>query len=296
MESVIFDIFLIVLLLLFSVAGAKKGFVKPVIVFVVNMICIVAAFVFSGMTAGSVYENYFQDTVVSKTEDALSEFDVAGEVRKYYEELTIGFEMTEKQLDAVLSDEENMDKKLADIVKNETGVTVSKEEISKGLYNIINEKLQEKLAVELPPCAGKYFENLGNKKNTDIFELINILDTDEKAAAEYIEKNFAGKIVTNFIRIVMIVLMSIILTVVVQLVLNAVIFKNEALKAAGKADMAGGFVLGLVKGLVFCAIAAVMLKMFIYSGVSGKIINEENIQSSAVFKYFYNIDEIVKNK
>lgn len=296
MESVIFDVFLIAILLLFSVAGAKKGFLKPVIVFVVNMVCIVAAFIFSGITADTVYENYFQDTVVSKTEDALSEFDVADEVRKYYEELTIGFDMTEKQLDSVLSDKENMDKKIADIIKNETGATVSKEEISKGLYNIINEKLQEKLAVELPPCAGKYFESLENKKNTNIFEFINILDTDEKAAAEYIEKNFAGKIVTNFIRIVMIVLMSIILTVVVQLVLNAVIFKNEALKATGKADMAGGFVLGLVKGLVFCAIAAVMLKMFIYSGVSGKIINEENIQSSAVFKYFYNIDEIVKNK
>ena len=164
------------------------------------------------------------------------------------------------------------------------------------MYDIINKTLQEKLSVELPPCAGKYFESLGQKQDTDIFKLINLIDTDKKEAAKYIESNFAGKMITNFIKIVMIFLISLILTVVIGLVMNAVLFKNEALKAIGKADMAGGFALGLVKGVVFCAILAVMIKMFIYSGVSGKIINEENIQSSKVFRYFYNIDEIIKNK
>lgn len=297
MEIIIWDILLVVLVLLFSIYGAKKGFIKPAIVFLINVVCIIGAFVFANMTASSVYETYFKDSVVIKIEDVLMEFDISAQVQEYYKEVTVGNEMTDKQLKSVLSDKESMDRKLLNVIKSQTSVTtLSEEEISKGLYDIINKTLQEKLSVELPPCAGKYFESLGQKQDTDIFKLINLIDTDKKEAAKYIESNFAGKMITNFIKIVMIFLISLILTVVIGLVMNAVLFKNEALKAIGKADMAGGFALGLVKGVVFCAILAVMIKMFIYSGVSGKIINEENIQSSKVFRYFYNIDEIIKNK
>ncbi len=294
MEKIIWDILIAAIVILFVIAGAKKGFAKPVIVFLVNAACIAGAFVFANMTAQSIYEMYIQDSVTANIEESLKEFDVYEEIQKYYSEVTIGFEMTDKQLETVLSDDESMDKKLINIIKNETGSQLTSDQIYKGLYDIINNELQEKMAIELPPCAGRYFEEL-NDKDT-VFELLNILSRDEREAAEYIEKNFAGKVMVNFIKIVSIVLVSIILTVIVQLIMNAILFKNEELKAFTKADMFAGGILGLVKGVVFCIVMAFAIKMFIYSGVSGKVINDTNIQSSVIFKYFYNINEIISKK
>lgn len=285
--SYVYDIAIIAVFVLCVIIGSKKGIAKTIISFMVHVLCIIIAFAFSMLTAESMYMSYVQESVLMKVEEAVTNFNVSEEIKQYYSEKTVGLDISDSDVKNILSDTDNMDKKLEDSLDdNVSGYNA--DESYDALYGIINNNLQEKVSKYMPPCAGKYFDGIKASKK-DVFTLINLLDTDKKAAAEYIEANCLRALMIKFVKIVSFVISSMVFMIIAKIIMS-IINRNQVVKAAGSTDAMLGALLGAVIALVIMIMIAFLLKMIIYAGGQNDYLNEDVINDSLIFKYFYKID------
>lgn len=285
----IFDAAVVVILILGIVLGAKKGAVKTLISFGVHIACVAVAFLFSWAMSESIYTDYVKEPVKTNITSTLNEFNVSEEIRSFYSDATAGMELSDSELESIISDPENMDRKLADSVKNSNSdYTVTEGEDA--LFSLLDEKLQGKLTKYMPPCGNVFFDEISGSKK-EMYSLISRLDSDKEGAANYIEEHCIRKIMIRFIKIVSFVVFSLLFMAIAKIVMS-VISKNDVVSAAGTADAVLGAVIGLLVAAVISAAVAMLCKMIILAGGSVSFFNEETISNSMVFRYLYNIDKL----
>ncbi len=285
-----FDIAIAVIFVLCVLIGYKKGIAKTIISFAIHLLCIVVAFIFSLLTAEGLYMSYIQEPVMIKIEEAVEDFNITQEIKSYYSEKTVGLDISDNQVENILSDSDNMDKKLFDSFED-TSVDYNTDEAYNALYGILNNDLQEKVSKYMPPCAGKYFDEIKTSRK-DVFNLIQELDTDKKAAAQYIEEKCVRALMIRFVKIVAFVIFSIVFMIIAKIILT-IIYKNQAVKAAGRTDSMLGALLGVAIALVIIIMIAFLVKMIIYAGGQNEYLNEDVVNNSLVFKYFYKMDNFL---
>ncbi len=288
--SYVYDIAIVAVFVLCIIIGLRKGIAKTIVSFIVHVLCIITAFVFSMLTAEGLYMSYVQQPVLNNVEDAVTEFDISKEIKDYYFEKTVGLDISDSQVQNILSDTDNMDKKLGDSLDdNISGYDTN--EGYEALYGIINDHLQKKVSKYIPSCAGKYFDQIKASKK-DVFTLIQLLNTDKKAAAQYIEENCIRSLMIRFVKIVSFVAFSIVFMIIAKIIL-VIINNNQAVKAAGSTDAMLGALLGIAVGLVIAIMIAFLIKMIIYAGGQNDYLNEDVINGSLIFKYFYKMDGLM---
>jgi len=286
----IFDAAVAVILILGIVLGAKKGAVKTLISFGVHIVCVAVAFLFSAVMSEGIYNDYVKEPVTTNIRTTLNDFNISDEIRSCYSDATVGLQLSDRELENIISDPENMDSKLADSVHySDPGYTASEGEDA--LFGILDEKLQEKLTKYMPPCGNVFFDELSESKS-DMFRLISKLDSDKDGAAAYIEEHCVRKIMTRFIKIVSFVVFSLLFMAIAKIIMS-VLSRNDVVGAAGKADAVLGAVIGLLAAVVISAAVAMLCKMIILAGGSVSFFNEETISNSLIFRYLYNIDKLI---
>ncbi len=294
MDFIIWDIIFIAIIALCVITHAKKGFSNIIFSFAAYMISVALAFGITETSADGIYNSYAKDSVTRSLTDTLRNFSVSDELKSYYHEKTVGFDMSDKQVSEILNSGDNMDSKLSELINSTLGSDVCDEnEAYEGLYDILNESFQEKISENLPPCAGKYFSSFTAKNKDSMFELINIIAKDDyESAAVYIEENYIHNLIIKFIKVIMFIFLSVIFITLSQAILK-IIRKKTSSTALGKADSIAGGVTGALVGLTFMVIMAFVVKMIIYAGFTGAVINEEAINSSIIFRHFYKLDNIL---
>ena len=283
----IYDITIAAVFVLCIIIGLKKGIAKTIVSFGVHVLCIIMAYAFSLLTAEGLYMSYIQQPVVLKVEEAVADFNISQEIKDYYSDKTVGLDISDSQIDSILSDSDNMDRKLVDSFDGMVDDYNANEGYD-ALYGILDNQLQQKVSKYIPSCAGKYFDEIKTSKK-DVFTLIHKLDTDKKAAAEYIEENCIRALMIKFVKIVAFVVFSIVLMVLAKIILT-IINKNQVVKAAGNTDAMLGALLGVAIALVIVIMIAFFVKMIIYAGGQNDFLNENVINDSLIFKHFYKID------
>ena len=282
-----------VMLVLFLIYGIRKGASRTFVPFIVNIVFVVLAFFMSGVIAGTLYETMISDSVELSVEEVVDNFDLQGYFNKEYKELTLIDDVSEKEAAVVLSSETDMDKKFWKLLDKTSGVgnQVNESACFTGLNNIIRVSLQNELAKKLPPCAGHFFENFNEGNEEETYKLISMIYSDRKSAANYITENCVSDVMFRFVKIVSFVIASAVLMILTGIIFS-IAFRNKDQDAMGAGDSLAGAVIELFNGLMFIAVAAVLVKIVIWSGVTiENIMDEKTLNNSYVFKYLYNLDK-----
>ena len=247
----------------------------------------------SGVIAGTLYETMISDSVELSVEEVVDNFDLQGYFNKEYKELTLIDDVSEKEAAVVLSSETDMDKKFWKLIDKTSGVgnQVNESACFTGLNNIIRVSLQNELAKKLPPCAGHFFENFNEGNEEETYKLISMIYSDRKSAANYITENCVSDVMFRFVKIVSFVIASAVLMILTGIIFS-IAFRNKDQDAMGAGDSLAGAVIELFNGLMIIAVAAVLVKIVIWSGVTiENIMDEKTLNNSYVFKYLYNLDK-----
>ena len=282
-----------VMLVLFLIYGIRKGASRTFVPFIVNIVFVVLAFFMSGVIAGTLYETMISDSVELSVEEVVDNFDLQGYFNKEYKELTLIDDVSEKEAAVVLSSETDMDKKFWKLIDKTSGVgnQVNESACFTGLNNIIRVSLQNELAKKLPPCAGHFFENFNEGNEEETYKLISMIYSDRKSAANYITENCVSDVMFRFVKIVSFVIASTVLMILTGIIFS-IAFRNKDQDAMGAGDSLAGAVIELFNGLMIIAVAAVLVKIVIWSGVTiENIMDEKTLNNSYVFKYLYNLDK-----
>lgn len=282
-----------VMLVLFLIYGIRKGASRTFVPFIVNIVFVVLAFFMSGVIAGTLYETMISDSVELSVEEVVDNFDLQGYFNKEYKELTLIDDVSEKEAAVVLSSETDMDKKFWKLIDKTSGVgnQVNEAACFTGLNNIIRVSLQNELAKKLPPCAGHFFENFNEGNEEETYKLISMIYSDRKSAANYITENCVSDVMFRFVKIVSFVIASAVLMILTGIIFS-IAFRNKDQDAMGAGDSLAGAVIELFNGLMIIAVAAVLMKIVIWSGVTiENIMDEKTLNNSYVFKYLYNLDK-----
>ncbi|MBR3537129.1 MAG: hypothetical protein IKN85_15005 [Oscillospiraceae bacterium] len=282
-----------VMLVLFLIYGIRKGASRTFVPFIVNIVFVVLAFFMSGVIAGTLYETMISDSVELSVEEVVDNFDLQGYFNKEYKELTLIDDVSEKEAAVVLSSETDMDKKFWKLIDKTSGVgnQVNESACFTGLNNIIRVSLQNELAKKLPPCAGHFFENFNEGNEEETYKLISMIYSDRKSAANYITENCVSDVMFRFVKIVSFVIASAVLMILTGIIFS-IAFRNKDQDAMGAGDSLAGAVIELFNGLMIIAVAAVLVKIVIWSGVTiENIMDEKTLNNSYVFKYLYNLDK-----
>ena len=282
-----------VMLVLFLIYGIRKGASRTFVPFIVNIVFVVLTFFMSGVIAGTLYETMISDSVELSVEEVVDNFDLQGYFNKEYKELTLIDDVSEKEAAVVLSSETDMDKKFWKLIDKTSGVgnQVNESACFTGLNNIIRVSLQNELAKKLPPCAGHFFENFNEGNEEETYKLISMIYSDRKSAANYITENCVSDVMFRFVKIVSFVIASAVLMILTGIIFS-IAFRNKDQDAMGAGDSLAGAVIELFNGLMIIAVAAVLVKIVIWSGVTiENIMDEKTLNNSYVFKYLYNLDK-----
>lgn len=282
-----------VMLVLFLIYGIRKGASRTFVPFIVNIVFVVLAFFMSGVIAGTLYETMISDTVELSVEEVVDNFDLQGYFNKEYKELTLIDDVSEKEAAVVLSSETDMDKKFWKLIDKTSGVgnQVNEAACFTGLNNIIRVSLQNELAKKLPPCAGHFFENFNEGNEEETYKLISMIYSDRKSAANYITENCVSDVMFRFVKLMSFVIASAVLMILTGIIFS-IAFRNKDQDAMGAGDSLAGAAIELFNGLMIIAVAAVLVKIVIWSGVTiENIMDEKTLNNSYVFKYLYNLDK-----
>lgn len=284
------------LLLIFCITqGIRKGFSKIIVPFILNLVFVLLSFFMSGLLAGTIYDSLAEDAVQTAVDESVEKFDLEGSFNRQYEELTLIGEVTDREMEGVLGSEKDMDKKFWKLIDKTSGVGDSVNEAAcyTGLNRIITVSLQESISENLPPCTGKYFENLNEANEDETYKILNMMYTDRKEASKYIAENCVHDVMFEFVKLMCFVVLSALLMILTNIIFS-IAYRDRGAGAEGAGDAFAGVLLEILNAAMVITIFAVLVKILVYSGMQiDNIMDDETINNSYVFKYLYNIDKFM---
>lgn len=291
----LFDAIAGVLLIGFLVQGFRKGFSRLIIPILVNLVLVAVVFFSSGVISGYFYENMIEDSVQLQLEETVKKFDLETSFNRHYEELTLIGEVTDKEMEGVLGSEKQMDEKFWKLIDRTSGVgdKVDTGVCYTALRKIITDDLQADISEKLPPCAGKYFDQLDETDREETFIILNRLYKDRSDAASYIANTCIHDELFVFVKICSFVVFSAVVLIITGIIF-AIVYKNREVDPNGIGDSLAGVLIEIVNGLVFLTIFAMLVKIVVYSGIQVEnIMDEQTLNSSYVFKFLYSINKFM---
>lgn len=288
--SLIFDVSAILIVLIFLIINAKRGFAKTFISVIGYILAIILAGVISDTSAEPIYDSVLKAQNIKNIEEVLSDCDVSSAIRSDIKKQTYGINISDDKLKNIISSSENIYKAIND--DGGSGI-LSQNDIDTLIADSIDNELGEPLRTMFPSTTVDYMINY-MKSNTDrLYRTASILLQGDKSTAEYIEENFIRPVLIYILKMAIFFIVFFIVMFIVKLVSKTLENNNSSINIIGTTDRILGAILGLVEGCILLIIISVVLKLIIFSNVNtSEVLNDSIIQNTKIFKYIYNIDAI----
>lgn len=275
--ALVYDAVAALIIVICAAAGANKGFVKMMVMFLGYIICFAAALFISRSAAPMLYDSYLKEPITTAVEKEITEASetIKEKIRSIIAEYGYNADNSEIDdfIDRVNSTENGdiADEILKYIPENsKTGLT--KEEI--------NAKLKELTDIVVPRILPSADEDMGDKL------LRSVLGEPSEAAA-YIEENFIKYEAVYLLRsLLFFVIFGAAMTIVRRLSRASSAVKKIPL--VGTANTVLGGAAGLIEAGLYIALITALLRIII--GLSGNIIpfvNTETIDNTVFYRYIY---------
>ena len=277
-----------IILAVTCIVGYVKGFVKYLIGMVSTLAAVIIALWMSSELAEPVYQRYMKEPINKSVTKAVEDIDPTRMVRQILDDNGLGeYVQPEDIRNAILSEgnvgdnisalliEKGADGQLVNSVKEKTDLLFSNE-----IPETINKQLQ---------LGGAYGMTGGVKVPENMIRdmSVKLLDEDKSNAVGYICDDIIKPAAVAVAKAVvfMIAFVSVVLVLKLAVFISGI---ASGLPEISAANRFAGLLLGLIKGVILCALIAFMLCTVVNATHDqlGRF-NTDIVEKTYVFKYFF---------
>lgn len=277
----IYDILMISFIAGGIISGSKKGFIRSVLGLAVYIAAIIGSGFISNNYTEMIYMQYIQPKIISVIEIKAS--DVASEISQRLQDMTDDKENND-ETDADENKSEVNEK--TDLTNRENSDKLNSEPFD--FFRSLAEKLKDELPDKLCDEVERIDENSdGQKAADDLYSAV--LAGDMKTAAEYTEQKAIRPVMLKILGYAVWSLSYMIITVIGNAAVRLISHVRD-FSAVKSADSLLGGILGFVKGIIVCIVAAMIVQLIIIVTSDGfGILTEAYIEQTYIFRYIYRI-------
>lgn len=289
---IIYDIIALAVIAGTIFASFKKGFSQVIVSAGGYLIsCFVATFV-STVFAGQIYDLFVKSSVLDNMNDAISKFSIAGEVQEYISDITLGLDVSEKDIEKVIksADENNLDVKMYNMINAySSGAVSSADEVTEGFLSGLGESMKELFDGYVPESFIRGTENFTAENKEDAFRLIKSFMYDNVSeTSEYIEENYIRQYAVELVKIFVFIIILFILMFIIKMLENS--FSVADSFSGMKFNSVLGGAVGIVESCAFVYIISILLKFLMLLTDDVSFLSEETIEQTKLFRLFYDFD------
>lgn len=286
-----YDIFLLGALLIALYSGAKRGFVRSVVLIVLMVCAFALSWLLSTVGAPVIYENLIREPVLDALGEASEKTNPLNIVSKSVSEGGYGVEMTDPEIESIISQTGDFFTNIAGEIKN-NGSSDEESAISTGMENSVTQNMLKALVGDavspdtLQDILSKVSGTERNVRNAvDVF-----LNGDRGRTAETVEQLIIEPAVNMILSGVIWVVSMLILTVIAKTIANA--FKGlNKVPIIGPVNVLCGGILGILEGAAVVYLAAQAVKLVcILTSDSLMFLNSQTVYKTYLFKYLYDFE------
>lgn len=286
-----YDTLIIGILLIFLYIGARRGFMRSVVFVVLVAASIVVSWLGAEIASPIIYDKFIKDQVtqaLTKSSQDTSPTDIAFEA---ITEGDYGVEVTDTEVDSVLSASGDFFDNIASEIKKNGAVSdtdeikteVEQSMIEKMLTSLLGNSVSDKTLKEMLVSIEGTTEGVDNVLSV-------FISGDSEQTARVTEERIVAPVVKGIIKIIVWLL----LMLVFRLIINPV---SDSFKLVNKIPLIGpvnsllGAILGVAEGIIFVYAVTLAVKLAVYlTEGSLMFINNETISQTYLFKYLYYLD------
>lgn len=291
-----YDVIAIAVLLVCIFLSGKKGFLKGTFTALCCAVSVFVSFAVSGTVSQELYKNTVRSSNVKKIEKNLKSDTFTQKYTVYLENIGYFIKVNPDKLDEIFKSDRELDKALCDYVNNINARKVEENE------DVLLEKIREGYAVVMSDIISQSLnkfsaETAANEIRNDssgIREFLNlVLDEDRiHDAAVYIADNYTAKAYSTIFRITGFVVIYIALFLIIMAIINSFTSRRESSTESTGSHIVGGLIGIVTGGIMIFAVAAVIRLWAIMGGNEMLFFNNDVIDNTLIFKYFY--DSVLK--
>lgn len=286
-----YDVISAAVVLLCIFLSVRKRLMKAAITLTGLVLAAIIAFSASAPIANTFYGQSVKGSNVKKLSLTLETVDFFADLGNYIETLGYDVRVDSGELKQAFEDEKDPEKKINEYINNINNKKVDEE-------NVFINKLHEGYAVVISDYVSKKTNEYSAECTADairkhpekIFEIVPLLEDQDtkRPAAQYISDNYLKKPYTTQLRLISYLILFVVLALI-AIAIGASSERNSRPIEGFVANAISGL-LGIAEGVIFVLAIAAMIRLYVIMG-SNKMLffNHEAIESTYVFKYFYDL-------
>jgi uncharacterized membrane protein required for colicin V production len=287
--TLVFDIGALLVVLIFVIVNAVRGFSKTYISVIGYVIAIIIGGIAGDGVSGIVYNNVLQGQNVQNVQDVLEDTDVPSAVIERIKSETYGVSLSETTLEKASTSADSMYR----AINTGDSELFSSDKIREFITDSVDGEVSYTMKSIIPNSAVDYMLNTMRSSDEGLYSTLPSLLKTDKDSAEYIEETFVKPVVVYIINMAIFLILFFIVMVIVKIVSKHIENNTAGIVAVSTTDRVLGGIFGIVEAFVILLLAVVVIKWQVFVHVdTSQILNDSVIQSTKLFKYIYNIDTI----
>lgn len=289
--ALFFDIILIAVLVLFIYNGAKKGFVKTVLVIIGYFVALLGGLVVSNLLSPGIYDAFVRNKAEKVVEENIDNINIKSQIKASIKEQNIGIDITDEEISVIIDKGGDFAKNFSEYAKSK-GSQLSDSALESKFNNVFTKNtVLKSIKDKIPENLYSEVEKYLNNSKTSISDVITALNNPSKEEGakeltELVVKSFAIKV----IKIIIFIITFILLMFVVKFLSSVITKTFKLVPLVGPLNTFLGGLLGFIQGAIIVFITALIIKVLI-SLTNNEIMlfNTPTIEETYIFKYIYNI-------
>lgn len=286
-----YDVFAIGLVVAMLYVGAKKGFVKTVLILASYIVALVGGYLIADPLSVSIYDKFVADKAYELVEENYDKIDVNALIKNQIQAQGYDIEIDDEKLDAAIDKGGDIYENLAEYLK-QSGVEESAQNVKDEILSKIDaKKIMKSFGDSVPSEVIDIVNNVANTSEETVTEIVEALASgDKEVGVKAIMDKLVDPVVKGVIKLVIWIIAFTILMVVCSILVNIISSTIKVVPLVGSVNTLLGAILGALEGVLILIVICVAIKLAIVL-TSGDVmfINEETINSTKLFKHIYNL-------
>ncbi len=286
-----YDVFAIGLILAMLYIGAKKGFVKTVLILVSYIVALIGGYLIADPMSVAIYDKFVADKAYELVDENYEKIDVKGLIKNQIQAQGYDIEIDDEALDEALTKGGDLYENLSDFLA-QSGIEESAQNVKEEILSEIDaKKIMQTFGDAVPSEVISIVNNVANTSKENVTEIVTVLANGEKQeGVEIIMDKLVDPVVKGVIKLVIWIIAFFILLIIATILVNIISGTIKFVPLVGSLNTILGAILGALEGILILVVICVVIKLAIVL-TSGDVmfINEETINETKLFKLIYNL-------
>ena len=286
-----YDVFAIGLVLAMLYIGAKKGFVKTVLILVSYIVALVGGYLIADPMSVAIYDKFVADKAYELVDENYEKIDVNSLIKNQIQAQGYDIEIDDEALDEALTKGGDLYENLSDFLA-QSGVEESAQNVKEEILSEIDaKKIMQTFGDSVPSEVISIVNNVADTSKENVTEIVTVLaNGDKQEGVEVIMDKLVDPVVKGVIKLVIWIIAFFILMIIATILVNIISGTIKFVPLVGSLNTVLGAILGALEGILILVVICVVINLAIVL-TSGDVmfINEETINETKLFKLIYNL-------